>query len=128
MAIILGVPLLYILSQLNEPVKIYMDDYGYFPLFLTSSFIGIFVVIDTSRRISAIWILRELGEMSIAIYVWNFFFVGINRSILSDIMTSLGIYSEGNLISLTFILSMIELYLIGKITMKYFPFIYGIKK
>lgn len=121
-------PLLVVLSQWNEPVKMYIGYYGSsFVLFLLSACIGIGLVIVTSK-IANMKILRELGRLSIALYVWNFIVVGFTKGLLGIILEKVGLYTDAVLAALSFAISVIILYGISKITLKFTPFIYGQKK
>ena len=127
-AIIFGFPLLYVLSQLNEPVKMYMNDYGKFPLFLVTSYLGTFLIIEVAKRIKDMQIFAKLGRMSIAIYVWNFLLVGLTRGVLIRVLKKVALDSDGLLVALTFTVSLTLLYVISKITMTHCPSWYGLSR
>lgn len=119
---------LYLVSQWNSPVKMYMSEYGNFFLFLLSSFLGIFVVGEFSKRIRNVRIISEIGKISIAIYVWNFLIVGFTKSALFRALKYLGLYTSGAHAALTFLVSIVVIYFISKITLNYMPFLYGLKQ
>lgn len=126
--LLLCAPLLYIITQWNTPVKMYLSEYGVFPLFLLSSIIGIYLVAIGSKHIKNLGILRELGEMSIAVYVWNFLVETTVKSVSFRLLKMTDLYTSGAHAAITFLVSICVIYLICKFTMKKIPFVYGIFK
>lgn len=124
-ALLISIPLLYVISQWNAPVLMGMSKYGCFPLFLVTSFLGIFVVIELMKRLNEIVFISVIGKMSIAVYVWNFLIVVFTKGILLRVLNLLGLYTSGVHAALTFVVSMILLYFVSHLTLKYTPFFYG---
>ena len=120
-------PLMYVITQWNTPVKMYLSDYGRFPLFLLSSFMGIILVSFGSKHIKNFGILRDFGEMSIAVYVWNFLVVAATKSISLRLLKMVGLYTTGAHAAITFLISICVLYAVCKISLKKLPVVYGIK-
>ena len=80
-----------VLSQLNEPILMYDNQYGNFLIFLMTSLCGSYAVIGISQRVNSnffIW----LGKVSIIVYVLQFHInqycsFGVNR-ILRKLLVS----------------------------------------
>ena len=126
--VLMLLPLLVILSQWNEPVKMYTGHYGSNMLvFLLTAIVGIILVIGMSKIVN-LYILRELGKISIALYVWNFLVIGITKGILRILLERLGLFTDVVLAALTFVVSVVILYKLSIITLKYIPFVYGQSK
>ena len=123
--LLLSIPMLFIVSQWNMPVKMYMGEYGIFGLFLVTCVIGIYVVLEISKRLTHVSLLQWIGKASIAIYVWNFLIVGGSKIIIMRLLKMVGLYTAGVHASLTFMLSVVILFLICKVTLQYIPFVYG---
>ena len=126
--LLLFVPLLYVITQWNTPVKMYLSEYGFFPFFLLSSFLGIYVVSVGSKHLKKLDILKEFGEMSIAVYVWNFLIVATTKSVSLRLLKITGLYTSGVHAAITFLVSACVIYLICKITIKKVPFVYGMQR
>ncbi len=127
--LLLMFPILVCVSQLNTPVKMYLSEYGIFPLFVFSSIIGIIIVITCSKQIMGGAILKEFGRMSIALYVWNFLVIGCVKILLIILTKELDIKINNIcLVTLIFLFSLIILYCISKYSLRYFPMLYGQKK
>ena len=120
--------ILVLLSQLNAPVKMYQSEYGLFPLFLLSSFVGIWLVLETSKKLVNTAFLNEMGRLSIAAYVWNFLVVGITLRVINTILKTIGTENDGVFTALVFSISISIIYAISKNTYYKFPFLYGLKK
>lgn len=123
--IFLSAPLCFCFSQLNTPVKMYMSDFGNFGFFFITSILGIFLVVEISKRLTNTPLLTWFGKNAIAVYVWNFLVIGVFRVIISRLLSYLGINSDLMLVALTFTSSVLVIYAISFITLRYTPFIYG---
>lgn len=121
-------PILVCVAQLNSPVKMYISEYGIFPLFLLSSILGIIIVVTCSKHIMGGAILQEFGKMSIAVYVWNFLIIGCSNVLLIQISKILGVDINNFKAPLIFLISMVALYCISKYSLKKYPMLYGQKK
>lgn len=128
MFLILLLPIIVILSQINSPVLMYKNEYGICPLFFLTSVLGIMLVVELSKRLVNMPVLIEFGKLSIAVYVWNFLIVGFLFRVLNRIMMMFGLDNEGILTAATFSVSMIILYLLSKWTYNKLPYLYGLKK
>ena len=128
MFLILLLPIIVILSQINSPVLMYKNEYGICPLFFLTSVLGIMLVVELSKRLVNMPVLIEFGKLSIAVYVWNFLIVGFSVRVLNRIMMMFGLDNEGILTAATFSVSMIILYLLSKWTYNKLPYLYGLKK
>lgn len=128
MFLILLLPIIVILSQINSPVLMYKNEYGIMPLFFLTSVLGIMLVVELSKRLVNMPVLLEFGKLSIAVYVWNFLIVGFSMRVLNRIMLMLGLDNEGILTAAAFCLSMIVLYVLSKWTYNKLPILYGLKK
>lgn len=127
LCMILLIAVLVILSQLNTPVKMYLNEYGSFPFFLLSSFVGIWLVLEISKKLTNTAFLNEMGRLSIAVYVWNFLIVGIMLRVVNTMMKTIEMENDGVFSALVFIFSISIIYIISKITYNKLPFLYGIK-
>ena len=72
-----------ILSQINEPVLMYGNQYGNFGIFLMTSLCGSYAVIGISQRVHSSFFIW-LGKVSIIVYVLQFHInqysrIGVNR-------------------------------------------------
>ena len=119
--------LLFVVSQVNGHVSMYLSNYGCFPLFLLSASLGIIVVVEGCKYLQNMEILREFGEMSIAVYVWNFVVVGFTEKITFRIIPEIA-GGNGVRVAVSFVIAVLVLYIISKITLKYLPIIYGQNK
>ena len=128
MLVVLSIPLLYIACQLNVPIKMYENRYGFYPLFLATSFLGIFVVMEISKSIKFCSFFEEMGKLSIVVYVWNFLVIGLIMRLFTRLSQAMGIMYENIVMSMIFLASLSVLYGISKITYRYFPWLYGLKK
>lgn len=126
--ILLSAPVCFCFSQLNTPVKMYMSDFGNFGLFMITSILGIFLIVEISKRLTNTPLLTWFGRNAIAVYVWNFLVIGICRIILSRFLSYFGINSDQILVALTFSCSVFIIYAVSFITLRYAPFIYGQSK
>lgn len=128
MFLILLLPIIVILSQINTPVKMYENEYGIMPLFFLTSVLGIVLVVELSKRLVNMPVLLEFGKLSIAVYVWNFLVVGFSLRILNRILLMFGLDNRDILTAATFSVSIIILYLLSKWTYNKLPYLYGLKK
>lgn len=128
MLLILLLPIIVILSQINTPVMMYENEYGIMPLFFLTSVLGIMLVVELSKRLVNMPVLLEFGKLSIAVYVWNFLIVGFSVRVLNRILLIFGIDNETILTAATFSVSLIILYLLSKWTYNKLPYLYGLKK
>lgn len=119
---------LLIISQLNIPVKMYQNEYGLFPLFMVSSFLGILITIEISKKLANTAFLIIMGRLSIAVYVWNFLIVGIMLRVINNLMKRVGIDNDGIFTAAVFGCSLLVVYAIAKFTYNRFPIIYGVNK
>lgn len=126
--LILLIPLVVIISQINSPVKMYENEYGSLPLFFITSAMGIILVVEFSKRLVNMPILIEFGKLSIAVYVWNFLIVGFALRIINRIMLMMGLDNDAILTTTTFCISMIILYVLSNWTYNKLPYLYGLKK
>lgn len=127
LCIIIMIAVLVVLSQLNTPVKMYQNEYGVFPLFLLSSFVGIWLVLGISKKLTNAAFLNEMGRLSIAVYVWNFLIVGIMLRVVNTILKTIRMENDSVFTALVFIISISIIYAISEITYKKLPFLYGNK-
>ena len=119
---------LYVLSQVNAPIKMYENDYGHYYLFLSTSSLGIYLVISLSRLLQKSSLLEEMGRYSIAIYVWNFLVIGFFYRLFNLVLASASWADKGIMTGFTFGFSMICLYVIAKYTYTKIPFLYGVNQ
>lgn len=126
--LILLLPIIVMLSQINSPVLMYKNEYGIIPLFYLTSVLGIMLVIELSKRLVNMPVLLEFGNLSVAVYVWNFLIVGFSLRVLNRILLMFGLDNEAILTAATFSVSMIILYLLSKWTYSKLPYLYGLKK
>lgn len=126
--LILLLPVIVILSQINSPVMMYENEYGSLPLFFLTSVLGIILVVELSKRIVNLPVLVEFGKLSIAVYVWNFLIVGFSIRILNRLLLMIGLDNEVILTAATFCASMMILYVLSKWTYNKLPNLYGLKK
>ena len=126
--VFLLIPVLIIISQMNSLVLMYKNEYGCFPLFLASSFVGIFIVVELAKRLVNVPFLKEAGKLSIAIYVWNFLIVGIMLRLIYRVCIMLQISNDNVITMVTFIVATLIIYAISKFTYNHLPCMYGMKR
>ncbi len=120
-------PILVCVAQLNSPVKMYISEYGIFPLFLLSSIIGITIVMMCSKHIMG-GFFHEFGKISIAVYVWNFLVIGCVNAFLLKVSKIIDVDINNYRAALNFFFSIIILYSVSKYSLRYFPMLYGQSK
>lgn len=125
--ILVLIAILFVLTQANTPVKMYENEYGNYFLFLMTSFVGIYIVVEIARLLEGSVLLEEMGKLSIAIYVWNFFVIGFFYRLTNTLMKYVGWEDKGIMTAITFSIAIICLYVIAKITYKKMPFMYGVR-
>lgn len=126
--LLLMFPILVCVAHFNSPVKMYVSEYGIFPLFMLSSIIGIIIVMTCSKHIMGGAILQEFGQMTIAVYVWNFLVIGCVKALILRLSRSLNIDLNNYEASLVFLISIVVLYFISRYSLKKCPMLYGQKK
>lgn len=126
--VLLLLPIIVMLSQINTPVRMYENEYGSLPLFFLTSVLGIILVMELSKRMVNMPILIEFGKLSIAVYVWNFLIVGFSMRIVNRMLLMMGLDNEAILTASTFCISMIILYVLSKWTNNKLPYLYGLNK
>lgn len=119
---------LFVLSQINAPIKMYENEYGYYSLFLLTSVLGIYIVISMAKLMQSAPLLEEMGRFSIAIYTWNFLIIGVVYRLTNRFMVSIEWIDKGIITGVTFGFSVILLYIVSKYTYTKLPFLYGIKQ
>lgn len=65
-------PLIVLVSYWNEPVAMYKNDYGNFPLFVLGALLGIIFVCKMAMCLQNNTLLKWYGENSIIVYVLHF--------------------------------------------------------
>lgn len=118
---------LFVLTQVNSPVMMYKNEYGNYFLFLTTSFMGVYIVMQIARLLENSALLEEMGKLSIAIYVWNFFVIGFFYRLTNVVMKYTGLEDKGIMTAITFGIAVICLYVIAKLTYEKMPFMYGVR-
>lgn len=58
------------LSQLNSPVKMYANDYGSLPLFICTSLLGSYFILQVALKLRSTFFIW-LGKMSIVVYIFQ---------------------------------------------------------
>ena len=125
LVILVSIVALFVLTQVNSPVKMYKNEYGNYFLFLTASFMGIYMVLKIARLLENSVLLEEMGKLSIAIYVWNFCVIGFFLRLTNVVMKYTGLEDKGIMTAVTFSIAVIGLYVIAKLTHEKMPFLYG---
>lgn len=116
---------LFVLTQVNSPIMMYKNEYGNYFLFLTTSLLGVYIVMQISRLLESSALLEEMGKLSIAIYVWNFCVIGFFYRLTNVVMKYTGLEDKGIMTAITFGIAVICLYVIAKLTYEKMPFLYG---
>ena len=119
--------MLVIASNINEPVLMYKNVYGNILLFFMTSLMGAYMVLRISQKLKNCHFLTYAGTNSIAFYVWNFIAVFVTAFTLNKFFPDLMSTSVEIFTSIRFSLSIGIIFLITEITVKYIPFIYGLK-
>lgn len=127
LSVIVLIAALFVLTQVNSPVKMYENEYGNYLFFLMTSIIGIWVVIKLSRLLVYSVLLEEMGKLSLAIYVWNFLVIGFFYRLTNALMKYLGWEDKGILTAITFGISLSCLCVIAKFTYEKMSFMYGVR-
>lgn len=88
-----------ILSQINEPILMYDNQYGNFGMFLMTSLCGSYAVIGISQRVNSnffIW----LGKVSIIVYVLQFHINQYSRIGINHILKkTVALFGDAEMIS-----------------------------
>lgn len=74
-----------VLSTLNEPIGMYINQYGNKVLFFVTAILGICSVMDISVSLKNSWCIQWFGRNSIIIYVLHFFLVRGCRIIVTHL-------------------------------------------
>lgn len=119
---------LFVLSQVNAPVKMYENEYGHYSLFLLTSVFGIYIVISLAKLMQSAPLLEEMGRISIAIYTWNFLIIGVVYRLTNRLLVSIEWVDKGIITGITFGFSLLLLYIFSKFTYNRMPFLHGIKQ
>lgn len=114
-----------VLSNINSPVLMYLNEYGNIYLFIISAVAGIYGIIYLSRAFVNNYFLRRCGTLSVQIYVWNFLVVKIISHASKFIWGGYNIENNVVVFISGFIISMLILYGIANLTDQYLPYIYG---
>ena len=113
------------IANVNTPVMLYKNEYGYLPLFLITSISGCFLTIYVSTFIKDSILLKYIGKKCVAFYVWQFLIVSLSISVASRGIKMVSNVENNNII--TFMAFSMALPIL-KITKKYIPGIYGNKR
>lgn len=127
-AIVYGSIIVYVISQLNQPVKMYNNQYGNLVLFLLTACVGSIVVLLLSKHISSEW-LRYLGKNTIIIYVLQFHSILVVRKVTEMLLIDMLKCDDMYMYYLTVI--GIEIFVIMIMTpmlRKLIPWAFGLKK
>lgn len=117
------------IANVNTPVMLYKNEYGYLPLFLITSISGCFLTIYVSTFIKDSILLKYIGKKCVAFYVWQFLIVSLSISVASRGIKMVSNVENNNIITfMAFSMALPILYIIVKITKKYIPGIYGNKR
>lgn len=115
------------LSQYNEPVGMYINQYGNKILFLLTAIIGIFGVLDISTSVKNIAFLQWCGRESIIIYVIQF---AVIRSVKATFNSFFPAFQSSHFpyYIIVFIVAMVVLIPITWLSSKYLYFAFGRNK
>lgn len=123
----LGLILCCIVSTYNQPVAMYLSEYGNKTLFLLTSLLGIYSVWDISVSIKETEFLRWCGKVSIILYVFQFSIIRISMTLLNRILPSFS-YNEYPFYLYTFLLVLIILIPITLYSDRYLGWAFGKSK
>lgn len=110
-----------LLSTYNDPVGMYINQYGNKLMFLLTSLIGIYAILDISVSLRNTTFLQWCGQVSIIIYILQFFLVRVGM-VVSTYLTR-GTNHWGYII--TFFIVMLLIVPMTKVCSNYFPFLFG---
>ena len=102
---VITIPVVYILAQINTPVRMYSSDYGIIYLFLVSAFSASFVIIRNSQLINS-KMLQWAGKNSMAIYVFQFPIHMIYHDLFIVMFNHFGIQNQMLLIGFNILFSL----------------------
>lgn len=115
-----------ILSSMNLPIGMYMNQYGNKPLFLITAILGILSIAEISLSIGNSKILQYLGRVSIILYVYQFTVIRFVMAIINRLFsTSNDVYPFYIII---FIVTMLLLVPLVMFSDKYLYWAFGRKK
>lgn len=117
----LALLLVALLSTYNEPVGMYINQYGNKLMFLLTSLIGIYAILDISVSLKNTTFLQWCGQVSIIIYILQFFLIRVGMFI-SSYMTG-GNNHCGYI--MTFFIVMILIVPMARVCNDYLPFLFG---
>lgn len=81
----LSLLLVALLSTLNDPVGMYINQYGDKILFMLISLLGIYSILDISVSLRNTSFLQWCGRMSIIIYVWQFSLSRVSMAVVNQL-------------------------------------------
>lgn len=84
----LALLLVVLLASINDPVGMYINQYGNKCLFLLTSLVGIFGILDVSVSLKNTSFLQWCGRVSIIIYILQFFLVRVGMACTAFIAPS----------------------------------------
>lgn len=115
-----------ILSSMNLPIGMYMNQYGNKPLFFVTAILGILSIAEISLSIGNSKILQYLGRVSIILYVYQFTIIRFVKAIINRLFsTSNDVYPFYIII---FIVTMLFLVPLVMFSDKYLYWAFGRKK
>ena len=116
--------LVAILSYYNQPIGMFLNEYGNKVMFLVTAILGVFATLDLSCVLANSKKLAWFGKNSIIIYVTHFQILGVVNWVLQRVFDSL-IYGHYPYYVIVFlILLLIEIPVII-FCQKYIPFLFG---
>jgi len=113
-------PIIWALERLNTPVKWYEYDFGFFPIFVLVSLLGIAMVFLISVFIEKCALLEYIGKNSMIFYCWNF----IVYRVVTLVVAKYSLFGDYITYFISFIVSTLLLWIICKSTNKWWFFRY----
>lgn len=125
-AVVLLMPILFALSQMNAPIAMYEGSFGSWPLFFFTATIGILWVCLLARLLEETNFLVWLGRTSIVMYVLHFRFIALLRAIVVRVLPVAGFSLGANEMAiLLFVSTMVILVPFVNFCDKYLGFLFG---
>lgn len=122
-------PIIYFLSQMNEPIAMYEGSYGFWPLFYFTATIGVAWVCLLGRLFDGVPFFIWFGQISVIAYVAHFRLVSLLRVITSRVLYAIGVVPGSNESALLlFVLTMIVLIPSVRFCDIHLAFLFGKKK
>lgn len=120
----IGLLVCCIFSTYNQPIAMYLNEYGNKTLFIITSLLGILSICDIAISIKSSDFLRWCGRVSIILYVFQFSVIRLVMTLLNRLMPGF-VYNEYPFFLYTFLFVLIILVPLTILCNKYLGWAFG---